>query len=97
MMFFQGDWTDESPCIKEEGVLVTFQTCKGCDHLVPVFFPQVTQKALRFLVSEEIRGNANVSKQNNYIFANIQQSNKYANGWHCLNEMLEKIIKQGGL
>jgi len=74
---------------------VTFQTGKGKDHLVPVFFPKVTHQALKYLSSEEIRSNAGVSPNNPYIFANVQNSEKYANGWHCLNQMLKKIFKEG--
>lgn len=58
--------------MEEKGVLVTFQTGKGRDHLVPVFFPKVTHKALEYLVRGEVRDNANVSKENKYIFANTQ-------------------------
>jgi len=75
-------------------VLVTYQTGKG-DHLVPVFFPKVTHQALNYLMSSEIRSNATVSSKNKYIFANTQGSEQYVNGWHCLNEMLKKILKQG--
>ena len=74
---------------------MTFQTGKGRDHLVPVFFPKVTHKALEYLVRGEVRDNANVSKENEYIFANTQQSKQYSNGWHCLNQMLTKIFKKG--
>ena len=63
--------------------------------MVPVFFPKVTHQALEYLVSGEIRINAGVSPNNRYIFANVQNSDKYANGWHCLNQMLKKIFKEG--
>lgn len=62
---------------------------------MPVFFPKVTHKALEYLTSKEIRSNATISPENNYIFANTAKSEQYANGWHCLNEMLKKIFKQG--
>lgn len=80
---------------KEAGVLVTFQTGKGADHLVPVFFPPCTHKAMKYLVSKEARDNAGVSPANNYIFANTQGSNKYTGGWHCINEMLTKVGRTG--
>ena len=79
----------------EEGVLVTYQTGKGNDHLVPVFFPSVTYNAMEYLVSEETRSNADVCKNNTYIFANTQGSDRYASGWHSLNEILTKVDKKG--
>ena len=81
-LFFQGEWTDECPATEEReaGVLVTFQTGKGADYLVPVFFPPCKHKALNYLVSKEARDNAGVSPAKNYIFANTQSSNKYTCG-----------------
>ena len=52
---------------------------------------------MEFLVSDEVRKNAGVSDNNNYIFANTMNSTKYAMGWHCINEMLVKIDKKGAL
>ena len=62
---------------------------------MPVFFPKVTHKALEYLVRGEVRDNANVSKENKYIFANTQQRKQYSNGWYCLNQMLTRITKKG--
>lgn len=81
--------------MEDEEILVTFQTGKGNDHLVPVFFPPETHKAIGYLTSKEIRQNAGVNPNNLYIFANVQNSDKYVNGWHSLNEMLKKIFKVG--
>ena len=74
---------------------MTYQTGKGNDHLVPVFFPPVTHAAMKYLTSGEIRSNAGVSPDNQYVFANVKKSDKYANGWHCLNEMSKKVFKEG--
>ena len=88
-LFFQGEWTDECPATEErDGVLITFQTGKGADHLVPVFFPPCTHKALNYLVSKEARDNAGVSPANNYIFANTQGSNKYIGGCSVMLTMI---------
>lgn len=73
------------------GLLVIYQTGKGADHLVPVMFPQETHKAMKYLVNEEVRSNANVSDKNDYIFPTSSQSLNHVNGWHCINVMLTRV------
>lgn len=91
-----GDWTDQVP-VDGNDILVTFQTGKGIDHLVPVMFPIETHKAMRYLVNTDARENVNIHSTNKYIFASVNQSCNHASGWHCVNEMLVKISRKGSL
>lgn len=82
-----GDWLDEDDT-DEEDMLVTFQTGKGKDHLVPVFFPSETIKGMNFLTDNAIRKQAGVSIKNTYVFASTRGSDSYVSGWHCMNDVL---------
>ena len=80
----KGEWTDHLP--DDEGntdLLVTFQTGKGADHLVPAMFPPETHNALKYLTNLEVRGNVNIPRSNKF-----NQSDKHTSGWHCVNEIL---------
>ena len=76
-------------------MLVTFQTGKGADHLVPVIFPPDSVSSLKYLTDPEIRGLAGVLPSNDYIFASTQGSDSHASGWHCINDILKRISLQG--
>ena len=81
----KGEWTDQIPPEEESDLLVTFQTGKGINHLVPVMFPPCCHKALQYLCNADIRENANVSRENKYLFPSVGQSTNHASGWHSLN------------
>jgi len=90
-----GEWMDEVPSGEDPELLVTYQTGKGINHLVPVMFPPIVHKAMQYLVNPEVRENANVSSANKYIFPSVGNSQNHASGWHSINDMLIRISKQG--
>ena len=61
----------------QDTMLVTFQTGKGADHLVPVIFPPDSISSLKYLTDPEIRGLAGVLPSNDYIFASTQGSDSH--------------------
>ena len=78
-------------------MLVTYQTGKGSDHLTPVIFPPELLSAMKFLTKEEVRKDANVHPNSQYIFASTQSSVSHASGWHCINDILKKLSLSGAL
>ena len=92
----KGEWTDHLPDDEENtDLLVTFQTGKGADHLVPVMFPPETHNALKYLTNLEVRDNVNIPRSNKFIFASTNQSDKHTSGWHCVNEMMVRTNQKG--
>ena len=66
----RGEWVEKEDLPKDfdmNTMLVTYQTGKGSDHLVPVIFPPETIKAMRYLTNQETRKNANVHENNGKI------------------------------
>ena len=89
-----GQWVDKEDLptdFDEDTMLVTYQTGKGSDHLVPVIFPPESLSAMKFLTKEEVRKDAGVHPNNRYIFASTQNSESHASGWHCINDILKKL------
>ena len=78
-------------------MLVTYQTGKGSDHLTPVIFPPKLLSAMKFLTKEEVRKDAHVHPNSQYIFASTQNSVSHASGWHCINNILKKLSLSGAL
>ena len=92
----KGEWTDHLPDDEENtDLLVTFQTGKGADHLVPVMFPPETHNAWKYLTNLEVRDNVNIPRSNKFTFASTNQSDKHTSGWHCVNEMLVRTNQKG--
>ena len=83
--------------MENDDELVTYQTGKGANHLVPVFFPPVTHTAMKYLTDKEIRRNAGVLCTNEYIFASTQNSTSHASGWHSINSILERLQIKGAI
>ena len=95
-----GQWVDKEDLptdFDEDTMLVTYQTGKGSDHLVPVIFPPESLSAMKFLTKEEVRKDAGVRPNNQYIFASTQNSVSHASGWHCLNDILKRLSLSGAL
>ena len=95
-----GQWVDKEDLptdFDEDTMLVTYQTGKGSDHLVPVIFPPESLSAMKFLTKEEVRKDAGVHPNNRYIFASTQNSESHASGWHCINDILKKLSLSGAL
>lgn len=92
-----GEWTDHMPEGDENDLLVTFQTGKGVNHLVPVMFPPQTHKPMQYLMNSDVRENANVSSTNTYAFPSVGNSQNHADGWHAVNAMLIKISRKGAI
>ena len=92
-----GVWDDEEKNEENSEVLVTFQTGKGGDHLVAVYFPPECFKAMKFLTDEKTRSEAGVLSSNEFIFASTQKSTSHADGWHCINDILKKLSLEGAI
>jgi len=94
----KGDWVDKCDLpgdFDRDTMLVTFQTGKGADHLVPLLFPPETVKAMKYLADPEVRRLAGILTTNNYVFASTQGSKSHATGWHSINEILERLSLKG--
>ena len=78
-------------------MVITCQTSKGSDHLVPVIFPPESTKAMRFLTDKEVRKNVGIPDSDPYIFASTQNSLSHASGWHCINDILLRLHKKGAI
>ena len=83
----------ESP----DEMLVTYQTGKGADHLVPVMFPVEMLQAMRYLTNENVRREAGVLPTNNYVFRSLKKSGGHASGWHSINYILKKLCMKGAI
>ncbi|XP_065651886.1 uncharacterized protein LOC136079657 isoform X2 [Hydra vulgaris] len=95
-----GEWMDKQDLPEEfniEQMFITYQTGKGSDHTVPVLFPPECIKAMRYLTNKEVRKNAGIPDENQYIFASTQKSMSHASGWHCINEILIRLDKKGAI
>ena len=96
-----GEWLDKSHELgvdletEENGMLVTFQTGKGKDHLVPVFFPMETHRAIKYLMDPNIRTEAGVLEANKYMFAATKGSKGHTSGWHCIDASLQRLSLPG--
>ena len=88
-----GEWVDED---ETNDMLVTYQTGKGPNHLVPVFFPSETHQAMKFLVDPDNRSLCGVLPTNNYVFAS-KSSNYHTSGWHAINDILESLSLKGAI
>ena len=95
-----GEWVEKDDLPEDfdmDTILVTYQSGKGSDHLVPVIFPPETIKAMRYLTRQETRKYAGVHENNIYIFASTHKSLSHADGWHCINDMLKRICLKGAI
>ena len=95
-----GEWVQQQDLPEDfdmKSMLITYQTGKGADHLVPVIFPYETIACMKYLTDETIRQDAGVHKDNPYIFASTQKSQSHASGWHCINDILKRLCLKGAL
>ena len=95
-----GEWVelkDHPEEYAEENMLITYQTGKGADHLVPIIFTRNVIKAMRLLTNPEIRKEAGVRDNNPYVFPSTNNSLGHVEGWHCINYILEKISLKGAV
>ena len=92
-----GIWVEKQGVPDDFGseMLITFQTGKVADHLLPVLFPPETFTAMKFLTNKDIRNE--VSQTNDIIFASTQKSESQTSGWHCINEILKRISLKGAI
>ena len=96
----RGEWVDRDDLPNEyddSSVLVTYQTGKGVNHLVPVMFPAESHKALRYLADKDVRSRAGILPSNDYLFPSTQNSPSHSDGWHCINDVLMKLDKKGAI
>ena len=92
------EWVDREDLPNEfhlNSMLITYQTGKGSNHLVPVVFPPESIKAMKYLTDKHIRGEAGVNERNEYVFASTQQSESHASGWHCIDDILTRLSLKG--
>ena len=76
-------------------MLITYQTGKGLDHLVPVLFPLEMLQTMKFLTNNEVRNNASVHNENLYIFARTKNC-EIASG-HSFNDILKVLLLTGAV
>ena len=70
-----GEWVNKDDVpnyFNGDTMLITYQTGKGLDHLVPVLFPLEMLQAMKFFTNNEVRNNASVHNENRYIFASTK-------------------------
>ena len=87
-----GYWVDKGNAPTDsdsETMLITYQTGKGSDHLVPVLVPPETLPAMQYLTNMEVQQNAGVHHQSGYIFASTK--NSCESGWDCIDEILWRL------
>ncbi|XP_065679996.1 uncharacterized protein LOC105850215 isoform X2 [Hydra vulgaris] len=80
-----------------EQMFITYQTGKGSNHTIPVLFPPECIKAMRYLTNKEVRKNAGIPDENQYIFASTQKSMSHACSWHCINKIFIRLDKKGAI
>ena len=88
-----GEWVNKDDVLNYfngDTMLITYQTGKGLDHLVPVLFPLEMLQAMKFLTNNEVRKNASVHNENLYIFASTKNC-KIASG-HSINDILKVLL-----
>lgn len=83
-----GDWIDHEES-RPNDILVTYQTEKGGDHLVRVYFPKETWKGMKLLVDPNTRSLAGVSPKNEFVFASTNNSD--TNNRHAINDILKGL------
>ena len=66
---------------------VTYLTGKGNNHLVPLLLPEDTLPALEKLANKEVREQAGIKADNNYLFASTRNSDDHVSGWHSLHNI----------
>ena len=96
----KGEWMDkvvEPEDVHNDTMLVTYQTGKGANHLVPVMFPPETIFAMKYLANQDVRRQAGVMDSNDFVFASTQKSSSHASGWHCINDILKRISLEGAI
>ncbi|XP_065682293.1 uncharacterized protein LOC136095516 [Hydra vulgaris] len=95
-----GEWVIKGDLPKDfdhSTMLITYQTGKGGDHLVPLIFPLETIKAMEYLTKEKVRLEGEIHKENEYIFASTQNSLGHASGWLCINDILKRLNLKGAI
>jgi len=95
-----GEWIDKDDLPNDfqlDSMLITYQTGKGADHLVPLIFPPETIKAMKFLIDKSVRKEAGVNEKNVYVFGSTKNSTSHVIGWHCIDEILKRISIQGAV
>ena len=88
-----GAWINKEvfPEYDPDNILITYQAEKSKDHLVPIIIPADTHHAMKFLVSDEARKNADVSEDNKFVFGCTKHSKSHVSGWHSVNNILIKL------
>ena len=62
-------------------MLITYQTGKGGDDLVPALFPEDTIAVMKYVTNSNIKLEAGVNPRNN-CFPSTQNSLCHASGWY---------------
>ena len=96
----KGEWIEkvvEPEDVHNDTMLVTYQTGKGANHLVPVMFPPETIFAMKYLANQDVRRQAGVMDSNDFVFASTQKGSSHASGWHCINDILKRISLEGAI
>ena len=70
---------------------VAYMTGKGNNHLVPLIIPEDVNPALEVLSNVEIRTQAGVNNDKNYLFPSTRQSDDHVSGWHSFHRVCEEV------
>ena len=95
-----GNWIDKKDLPEDfdkSNMLITYQTGKGRDHLVPAMFPSMTIKRMNYITNESVRLEACVHKENSCLFPSTQNTKGHASGWHSINETLKQLNRKGAI
>ncbi|XP_066911407.1 uncharacterized protein [Clytia hemisphaerica] len=96
----RGEWVNREDLpeeFDETTMLVTYQTGKGKDHLVPVIFPAETLPAIKYLADPEVRKAACVLETNLYLFPSTQSGKGHADGWQSIDNILQRLSLTGAI
>ncbi|XP_066936229.1 uncharacterized protein, partial [Clytia hemisphaerica] len=98
----KGEWVDreenqEIGEFDQDTMLITYQTGKGNNHLVPVIFPSETHRPIKYLANADVRRDASVATSNSFLFPATQNKEGHASGWHSINDILVKLSLKGAL
>ncbi|XP_065673908.1 uncharacterized protein LOC136090860 [Hydra vulgaris] len=72
-------------------IQVAYMTGKGNNHLVPVLIPLDSIPVLKKLSNLNIRIEAGILENNQYLFPSTQKSKNHVSGWHALHFICTKI------
>ena len=74
-----------------QSLKIMYMTGKGQNNLVPVLIPPDTTPALAKLANTEVRRDASVLPENQFLFASTRSSEGHTSGWHAIHSVIDKL------